>query len=319
MVEFHYRKRDAAQWDKQAHQSGGDFETFVQDDYRTWSAKKGSSLVRILPPVHENADHYGVTVWVHYQVGPNRASVLCLASMRNMAPSSMKDGKCPVCEARTRLLRAGDEDAASELRAVKRIMVWMIDRNDADRGAMVWAMPYTVDKSFCQLAKDESTGEITPIDHPYEGYDIAFERSGEGKQVRYEGQKIARRSSPVDDRILEFISTRPLPKVLQWRDYQTIKDLYEGGIDPEAAEPAQTRRRTSNGGNAASTTEEPTPPPVRRRTTTHDGPRTETRSQREEINEEVPFREDEQEDEDEPKPVPVAERLRGHRFSRSTE
>jgi len=313
MVEFHYRKRDPAQWDKHAHQTGGDFETFVQDDYRTWSAKKGSSLVRILPPVHENADHYGITVWVHYSVGPNRASVLCLASMRNMAPSTMKDGKCPVCEARTRLLRAGDEEAAGELRAVKRILVWMIDRNDEDRGAMVWAMPYTVDKSFCQLAKDESTGEITPIDHPYEGYDISFDRSGEGRQVRYESGKIARRSSRVDDRILEFISTRPLPKVLQWRDYQTIKELYEGGIDPDEAE-TPVRRRTANGGNTAPA-EEPAPPPVRRRATTLDTPRTEGRSRRDEINEEVPF----DRDEDEPEPVPVAERLRSHRFSRSTE
>lgn len=251
MAVFKYRARSAEDWDKRANQRSGDFESFIHDDFTIWSPKKGTNAIRILPPTFDDPDHYGINIYVHYNIGPNKASVLCLSQMKNQ--------RCPVCESRNKLLKLGEEDEAKELKAGKRVLVWMLDRTDTGRGPMLWAMPYTLDKDFCGLAKDPQTGEISPIDHPDDGFDIYFDKSGDGMLTQYSNKKLAKRSSPVSDEALNYVEDRPLPKTLVWRTYDEIKELYEGGPSEDNAPAVNPRSNPPRRGGA-----EEEPPPSRR-------------------------------------------------------
>lgn len=311
---FKYRNRNAEAWDKRANQTGGgEFDGFIRDDYKTWTPKKGPNAVRILPPTFDDADHYGINVFVHYSIGPSKAAVLCLQQMENK--------RCPICEARNRALKLGDEEEAKDLRATKRVLVWMLDRNDEARGPMLWSMAYTLDKDFCSLAKDPQSGEICPLDHPEDGHDIYFDKTGEGLQTQYGGKKLARRSSSVSEQFLDYIEERPLPECLINRTYDEVKELYEGGPAEEETTPrrnvTQLPARHSDGketaagrqtrSRAAEEDEEEIPTEtVRRRLAATSEP---TRTRREEINDEVPFDGGKHVDEALPKTQTVAERL----------
>lgn len=289
---FKYRPRTADAWDRRANQSSGEFDGFVKEEYNLYKVKKGDNSIRILPPTWDDADHYGIDIYVHYSVGPTKASVLCLQSMKGKA--------CPVCEARTRALKLGDEDAARELKAGKRVLVWMLDRSDEDKGPMLWAMPFSVDKNIAAQARDKQSGEIFALDDPEEGYDVFFERNGEHIQVKYESFQLARRSSSVKSKWLDYIEQRPLHEALIWRDYDEVKALYEGRTGDDEAPKAEVhdlsaRRRTQEPERAAPTAAprrrlaEPAPedkPAPRRRVAQ---PEPEQRSRREEINDEVPW------------------------------
>jgi hypothetical protein len=186
-VAFQYKKRDAGAWEKRASQQGGDYQGFIVDEAKVYTPKKGDNFVRILPPTFENADHYGIDVWVHYGIGPDRASAICLQKMKNMP--------CPLCEARARAERGGDEDLAGELKPSRRVMVYMLDRKDEAAGPQVWSMPWTLDREVCKISRDKRTGQVYAIDDPNEGYDLSFEREGEGMMVKYAGIQLSRRPS----------------------------------------------------------------------------------------------------------------------------
>jgi hypothetical protein len=227
-VAFQYKKRDAGAWEKRASQQGGDYQGFIVDEAKVYTPKKGDNFVRILPPTFENAGHYGIDVWVHYGIGPDRASAICLQKMKNMP--------CPLCEARARAERGGDEDLAGELKPSRRVMVYMLDRKDEAAGPQVWSMPWTLDREVCKISRDKRTGQVYAIDDPNEGYDLSFEREGEGMMVKYAGIQLSRRPSSVDEETLEYISTLPLPMVLRWREYQELHELFAGsGMEQTAA------------------------------------------------------------------------------------
>src|SRR3982751_6331107 len=95
---FQYRVRSSEAWEKRAHQSSSDFESWLRDDYRIFSPAKGENHIRILPPSWEDAQHFGFDAYVHYGIGPERGSVLCLFKM--------KGEPCPICEQRARAERA---------------------------------------------------------------------------------------------------------------------------------------------------------------------------------------------------------------------
>jgi gp32 DNA binding protein like len=322
---FQYRPRDAATWDKKANQSSNDFESFIREEFKLFKPKKGNNCVRILPPTFDDADHYGITISAHYNVGPKRATVLCLQGMQNK--------KCPMCEAAARATKLGDDDEAKELKARKRTLAWLLDRNDEDMGPLLWAMPIQVDANICKISKDRKTGEIYPIDHPDDGYDVYFDVSGEKITTKYDGYQLDRRSSEVKQKYLDYIEDHPLPDTLIWRDYDEIKNLYEGGSDepeekprsrtaasggngrepPNGPEETVTRRRASNGhaGAEEDVPKEREPETTRRRPAPSEAA---PRTRREEINDEIPWTDDKNtkaspEDEEAP-PQSAAQRLR---------
>lgn len=232
---FKYRRPSEDAMEKRATQQGGQFTSFIKDEYRTYSAKKGDNAIRFLPRHEdEKADTYGEDVWVHYGVGPDKGSVVC--------PYKMMNEPCPLCEERSRAEKRGDQEAAGELKPTRRVVAWIIDRKNEDQGPLVWAMPWTVDRDIAKQARDRETGKYYFLDDPEQGYDVYFDRDGEQRNTKYSGFQLARRASSVEPKFLEFIEKNPLLDVLMMRDYDEIKAIYEGpSVDAAADRPAERR------------------------------------------------------------------------------
>ncbi len=232
MGRFVYHERTKEQWSKRENQSASKYSGFIKDDYSTFSPKKENDI-RILPPTWNNPNHYGMDLWVHYSVGPENGSVICLFKMKNRP--------CPICEEYNKAEATGREDAGS-LKPVRRVVVWLLDRRAENKETkpLIWAMPWTCDRDISKICRDRQSGELYQIDHPEVGRDVFFDKEGEGIGTRYTGFQLSQRSSPVDDKVLEHIANNPVPETFQWRDYDEIKALFEGQavVDDKSSEPS---------------------------------------------------------------------------------
>lgn len=220
---FTYQQRDAADARKRTEQSGrGDFDRLLKDGVKMWKPNDGDNRIRILPPTWEGAKHYGLDIFVHYGVGPDRGSYLCL--------QKMLDKPDPIAEEHAEARRDGDDEYAKEIEAKKRVLVYLIDRDNEKEGVQAWAMPWTVDRDIMAVSIDKSSGEVLPIDHPEEGYDVSFEKTGSKDRTKYIGIQIARRSSPLGKKAwLEYAMDNPLPDQLLYFSYEHIAKAFGGG------------------------------------------------------------------------------------------
>ena len=186
-----------------------------------YTPKKGENWIRILPPAWEHARHYGFDVYLHYGIGPDFTAFACPARMNNQP--------CPICDERQRLSALGQEEPANELRATFRLMTYIVDRKEPDKGAQIWMMPMTIDRELIALCQDSRTGEVLWLDDPENGYDIEFTRTGEGITTKYTGIRIARSPSPVNDPgALDYIAAHPLPECVVMTDAATMAKTLEG-------------------------------------------------------------------------------------------
>jgi len=235
---FKYRRPSQENLEKRSERSGGDFESFIKNDFKTYKVRKGDNHIRILPPTWEDPenDYYGFDVFVHYGVGPEKASVIC--------PYKTAKQPCPVCEERQKLERSGASDEElREYRASQRVLVWLIDRKDEDLGPMIWAMPFGLSQDIVKCSKDKTTGSYFFIDDPDDGNDLFFDKEGEGKLTKYKGIQVSHRSSSVDVDWLDFIADNPLPDLLVIRDYDEINALFTGGQSEQQKDERPRRSR----------------------------------------------------------------------------
>ena len=248
MSPFTYVPRDASKWDRRANQSGSNYANVIKDEFNTFGPKDGENAIRICPPTWENPEHYGYDVWVHFNVGPEGGTVLCLSRMKHQA--------CPICEAQAKYEAAGRENAA-DFKPKRRVAVWLIDRKaeKPEDNPAIWTMGWTVDREISKVCKDRESGALYMIDHPTAGYDVFFDKTGKGDQTKYIGFAIGRRETTIETKHLDFIAANPIPTTLIWRDYKEIQDLFEGEAPPKAEEGVPVAAQPTNGVAAG-------PPPV---------------------------------------------------------
>src|ERR1700744_5730799 len=167
---FRYQKRSKDDLKERANMKGGNFDTIFKSKFKQWKPKDGKNRIRILPPSWGDARHYGLDIFVNYSIGPDNQSYLSL--------SKHGKGDDPIAEARREAQRDGDKDYAKALNFSQRILYWIIDRNDEEEGPLLWAAPFTFDKSLANLCIDEDTKEVIEIDKDEEGNDVRFYREG---------------------------------------------------------------------------------------------------------------------------------------------
>ena len=225
---FRYQPRGVDAWKKRANQSGGMYDSYFRSDFQVFSsAKEGDYCFRILPPTWKKPDHFGLEIWVHYGVGSDNQTYLCL--------ESMKGEPCPICENRVLADKAGDSEYAKTLSPTKRVVVWMVDRNDENSGPQIWAMPWTLDRDYASLSLDKRSQARLNLDDPEEGYDLEFIKKGQKRNVKYIGVQVARRESPLSDdeelmgEWLRYVQENPIPETLQYYEYDHIKAIDSGG------------------------------------------------------------------------------------------
>lgn len=223
---FEYKSRTAEQ--AKARATGGNREGFLADGVKTFSPKAGSHTVRILPPTWDDAEHYGYDAYAHYNIGPDGGAYLCL--------QKMKEEECAICTDRLRAAKADDEELENALKPRQRVCCWVIDRDNEKDGVLMWLMPWGLDKEITQQSIDKKTGELYELDNPEEGYDVSFERQGEGLTTKYAGVQLDRRSSPLaddkdtSDEWLAFVAENPIPDQLVFQDEDYLEKLVGEGL-----------------------------------------------------------------------------------------
>lgn len=248
---FQYTQRPPEVWQQRSEQSAGGFIGFIKDGVKVYASKSGDNLIRPLPPTWAEAKHYGYDVWVHYQIGIQKAALLCPLKMFNRA--------CPICERSAKLDGSGETDSAKKLAAKRRVLVWLIDRKEPGDKPQAWAMPWTVDRDITSSCRDRVTGEIYYVDHPDNGFDVSFEKKGSQINTDYIGVQIARRASAVEDKFLEYAVQNPLPGIILERSYAEMITYLDGT--------AETQAISNSSGSPApwqqpSQTQPPSAPPV---------------------------------------------------------
>lgn len=242
---FSYQKRDYKQARKRAEQHAGSRDNYIKDVVDLYKPGEGDNLIRIIPPTWEGNDHYGLDIYVHYNVGPDSAAYLCL--------NKMLDEPCPICEERNRAEAEGDKDYAKKLRPTKRVLFYLVDRDKEAEGIKAWASPWTIDKDIMIQSTDSRTQEFYAVDDPDEGYDITIKREGTGERTEYT-VRMARRESELDltDAMLDIMEDTPIPEILQYFPYDRIAQVFGGQSAPAATtkddddddKPARSSRRS---------------------------------------------------------------------------
>jgi hypothetical protein len=245
---FEYKKRNADQIKKRAAQAGGRRDGIVKDDFKVFTPKDKDNRLRFLPPTWESSEHYGFDIYVHYGIGPDNGQYLCLAKMKN--------SMCPICEERHRAESEKLTDYAKELNPVKRVLIWLIDRDQEDDGPKIWAMPWTIDRDISKLSVEEKgaqAGSFLPIDDPDEGYDVEFERKGKGIQTEFIGLRIARRASSLGNQTwLDYVVEHPLPSCLNFQEYEYIQNVFNAKPVPKDATTTEKDSKESKPENSQS-------------------------------------------------------------------
>jgi hypothetical protein len=224
---YTYEPRSAESVRKRA-QDDSKFDKLLKPHIKMWTPNDGDNNIRIVPPTWAKPEHFAYDIYVHYGVGPDRQSYLCLFKMKGEPD--------PINDERERFRRdmdsenKDDKEYLKELTAKQRGLIYLIDRDNEKEGVQAWAMPHGLDMDIVKVSVDKQSGEVLPIDHPEDGYDIFFEKNGKGINTKYEGVAIARRSSPLGKAAwLDFAVENPLPDQLQYFDYDYIAKAFGGG------------------------------------------------------------------------------------------
>lgn len=221
-ADFKYKKRGTDAWKKRAEQSGYNRRSMFKEEVNVFRPKEGDNLIRILPPTWEDAEHYGHEIWCHYGIGPDGDSFLDLQKMTGQPD--------PIEEERSRALQENDKEYANKLQSKKRVAVYIIDRDEEEKGIQLWSMPWSMDADITTLAVDKRTGEVLDIDDPEDGYDVEFTKTGQGIKTQYGGIAIARKSSELDnDEALEEAVELPIPETFVYYDYEEIEKAFNAG------------------------------------------------------------------------------------------
>ena len=235
---FQYKPRTTEQLNKRASQKGGLRDSFIKDEYQFFTPK-GNMKIRILPPTWtDTPEHWGLDAYVHYNIGPDNAAYLCV--------KKMKDEDCPICLERLQAEKEGEADYAKALAPTKRVLVWLIDRNNEDAGPLIWSMPWTVDRDICKLSIDDA-GEIVYLDDPENGYDVLISKEGEGQTTKYNGIQIARRQSALGKEVwLDYAIQNPLTDCLHYYDAEYIKSIFIGKPKHEVEDGEENEQEKSS-------------------------------------------------------------------------
>lgn len=249
---FVYKGRSADVVKKIAEESGGRFDSILKSGVDTFTPAVGENVVRILPPTWDN-EYFGLSVWVHSRIGEDNSTYLCLKKMKG------KD--CPICAAAKEAKDDGEEDEAKALRNNERYLYYVINRKDKEPSPQVWNASWTQNREIAGACRNIKSGRVLLIDHPDEGYDLSFRRTGQGLKTKYGAPQVDRDKCPISDddkeqdEILETIESAPLPSLLNYYDAEYLEKVLSGGSakkdeelddDDDDGEKKPSKRRKSD-------------------------------------------------------------------------
>lgn len=208
----------------------------MESNFSWWKAEQGDNLIRVLPPISEDADLPYEEVFLHY--GVDNIPITCLGS------------KCPIC---VFIKQSGKSKRFNDIRRTRRLFFQIIDRDMEVPEPMIWSAGSMFLQYFLPIFLDvDEYGDVTDFE---EGTDIVVNRKGTTKTNTKYNFRIKRNPSPVsedEEELAEIIEDMvDLSTTSQKLDIDEVDDLlqeYLSGkeIDDDffdEDEPPQRRKR----------------------------------------------------------------------------
>jgi len=225
-----------------------------------YKAKVSTNFLSIVPPPDPDA-YFGLRIFVHYNIGPNKDAFLC--------PRMMLGERCCICERQDQLKAAeADADVVKALGCFPpRYLFLAVDESSAEtseKGPQLYDAPQTINNEILGLSKNRKTGESIDISDPENGKMLVFDRVGtSATNTRYSAFELDKREPLADEwlkvpdisELLYFASEEEMMKSLSASVRKSEPAEEEGGSRSGrrgAVEPSARRGR-----GEATTTEEP--------------------------------------------------------------
>ena len=182
------RERAKQRAEERQQSSGGGMKFIFPEghDVKFFQPNKGTSTLDIIPYEVTVDNHpeglepgdlwYRRTIWVHFGIGAEDKSYLCLKTIGK---------RCPICDARAQMLKDGDadEELIKSLKPKERELYNVIDLYDEKAGVQLWDMSYYL---FGKMLEDE----IREGDEDLAGF--ADLQDGKTIKVRFGEKKIGK-------------------------------------------------------------------------------------------------------------------------------
>lgn len=235
----HYRPPPADHVKRQAERKGGKFDSIFKGNFDTFTPKEGDNTIRILPAGWEGHTDFAYTAWIHWGVGADESSYLCLRKMKN-------GETCPICQEVARMKANGEGDDAKRIDCKERFICWMINRADRDETPTLWSMPAQVYKDINALCYSSRSGKAIFVDNPDAGYDIILRRTGTKINTKYLPQVDREATAVTDDadkykELEDWVQDNQIPDCLQFFDADYLERALSGEIDRNADEDEDDR------------------------------------------------------------------------------
>ena len=199
-------------------------DTSSLENVEFFNPKKGKHCIDIVPyevvtdghPTTEQGEwDYNLELWVHYGVGSNNASYLCLDKMYGK--------KCPICEY-LQMNDVEDEDF-QQMKAKQRVVYNVLDSEDGK--LKLFNISYPLFEDEWQKLKEDYVDEeeiVTPI-YAEDGYSIRFTETGKKGLGRFSGFRF-KEIEDYDESLLD--KSISLETLMVIPTYEEVKSTFEG-------------------------------------------------------------------------------------------
>jgi pyruvate/2-oxoglutarate dehydrogenase complex dihydrolipoamide acyltransferase (E2) component len=205
------------------------------------------------------------TFWTHRGVGANNDTYIC--------PQRTAGQRCPICEERARLDKAGDTDPEllKDLLPKKRQLWNVYDHSDPDRGVQVWDISYWLfgKQLFARITHADEEDEYEWFADPDDGFTlkVGFTEKQFAGNTYTEAETIdfKLRAEGLDPDILD--AANDLDGCLVVEDYDKLASVFfhtrpaEPEPQEDAAPPEAAKRKRATKKKAAAKKQEPEPAP----------------------------------------------------------
>lgn len=208
----------------------------VDGDVTFFTPIEGKNRINIIPYVIKTRNHplvrrrgyeigdldYVMDIYVHRNVGPSEANVICLKSTFGKP--------CPICEQAALLRKQGKEKEAAELKPSRRVFYNVQDMKEPDKLKVFETSHYLFEKELIDESRDNDEGGFVDFADPDDGREIKFRarevQKGTMKYKEFKSFSFEKRDEPISDELLE--SAISFDEVMNVPTYEEVEKILFG-------------------------------------------------------------------------------------------
>jgi hypothetical protein len=230
-----------------------------------WRPQQGENLVRIIEAPKDSELPSMYVAYKHFNVGPEKRSYWC----RKSTGSKDRDwnSKCPVCDYVSQLYDTGEEEDrkfASSMKASQRILLNVVDLNNAEEGVKLFECSKTLWDIMIRYWGSSKWGNLADAEA---GYNFIIERDGPKNFPNYDKSRAEDDSTPIQNKAW-IKDIKDLSAVTEIKSFEALKSILETGEDIDESSEAPKKEAPSISTDSTPPWEESTPEPKAEETPT---------------------------------------------------